>query len=244
MVIVVPLNSKEVTDQPLTWTEHLDELRTRLIICVVSVAVSSAAAFAFSRQLLFSLKQWIATQVKIELLAFSPVDAFLSLIKIALFTGILLSSPIIIYQIWRFILPALSRRERGILAGVVPVSLLLFLLGAAFGLGVLVPVSLRVLLQAAGDSVQALLAVDKFVGFVGVCLLLLGVMFQVPLVLVVLKKAGRLQVKTITGSRKYVIVGIFIMAATLTPPDPITQVLLALPMLFLFELSVILIKIM
>ncbi len=238
----IPVDQSQ-TDYPLSLSDHLEELRRRLIICLTLVVVCSAVSFLKSKVILTWLKQWISRQVSFELLAFSPAETFLALIKISFFLGLLLSSPIVLYHIWRFVLPALTKREKGVLRIVVPLSLVLFLTGAFFALTVMVPVSLKVLLEIAGDSVLSQLSVGRFVSYVGFCVFLLALVFQLPLVLVVLKKVGRLQAEPLRRNRKYVVLMIFILAAAFTPPDPITQLLMAIPLLVLFELSVFLMKI-
>lgn len=166
-------------------------------------------------------------------------EMFFAYLKAALLTAALVSAPFLLYQLWQFIAAGLYPGERSAVMRTLPMSVLLFAVGLAFGFLVLVPVALDFLLSY-GDPevVRAEITIGSYMSLMFVLLFVMGLVFQVPLVMTVVARMGLVQPSTFRKNRRYFIVGAFIAAALLTPPDYVTQLLVAIPMLVLFELGI------
>lgn len=176
-----------------------------------------------------------------KLQTLAPADAFVSYVKISLISGLIVSSPWVFYQIWMFVAAGLYAHERRYVRSAVPFSAALFISGALFFLFVVAPISLRFFLKF-GDfiSVQANWTFQKYVSFVTLLMLIFGIAFQTPVAIFFLNRTGLVSIESFRKSRKFVLVGIVIVAAMATPPDVISQITLAIPLYALFELGIIL----
>ncbi|MFH1478293.1 MAG: twin-arginine translocase subunit TatC [Candidatus Omnitrophota bacterium] len=221
----------------LTFVEHLEELRTRMIKCLIFLAIASFSVYFFREHILDLAVRPVGTLVFI-----SPQEAFIANLKIAFFGGLFLSSPFFIYQIWLFILYGMDNvlRRHIVLLGFV--SFVLFLVGSFFGYFLIVPIGLRFLLSFATDHIVPMISVGKYISFVGLLTLVFGVVFELPLAILFLVKLRIVTPKFLIEKRRYAIVIIFIVSAIFTPPDVVTQCLLAIPLLVLYELSILLSK--
>lgn len=222
-----------MAEEKLSLIEHLEELRRRVIWCIVWVILTSCLAYAFAEPILGFL-----TKPVDRLIFISPHEAFYSYLKIALISGIFFSSPIILYQIWRFIGVGLRQSERKYLLWYGPLSLVSFLLGVTFAYFLVLPVGMRFLLGFATKTLQPMISVSRYISFVGIFLLAFGIVFEMPLVVLFLTKIEVVTPHSLARQRKYVVLLVFVVASILTPPDVFTQVLLAVPMLILYELSI------
>ncbi len=217
----------------LSFVGHLDELRKRIIWALVAVAVTAIIGYLVSGFLLEILSKPIG-----KLYFFAPAEAFLVRFKIALIIGIGLALPFILFQAWRFIAPALNVQEKKWALPVIVAGYLLFWTGVAFAYFLLVPVGMRVLLSFGTRSIVSLINVSKYINFILWMLLFSGLLFEMPLIILFLTKLGIIQPRTLRRHRRTAIVIIFILAAVLTPSvDFVSMVILALPLLFLFETS-------
>jgi sec-independent protein translocase protein TatC len=171
----------------------------------------------------------------------APADAFVAYVKIGLISGLIVSSPWVFYQIWMFVAAGLYAHERRYVKSAVPFSVALFVTGALFFLFLVAPISLRFFLKF-GDfiNVQANWTFQKYVSFVTLLMLIFGVAFQTPIAILILNKTGLVSIESLRKSRKYVLVGVFIVGAMATPPDVVSQITLALPLYALFELGIVL----
>lgn len=221
-------------DKQLTLSEHLNELRGRLIKAIISLLVATCILYNFVKSILPHI---IKPAGKLVFIA--PQEAFVSNIKIAFFGGILLSSPLIIYQIWRFVSDGLQPNEKKYILIFAPFSLILFLIGASFGYFIITPIGIKFLLAFATDHLVPMITISKYISFVGMLTLAFGTIFQLPLVSLFLTKIGIVTPALLKEKRKHAIVVMFIAAATLTPPDVITQCLMAVPLLILYEIGII-----
>ena len=220
-------------EKSLSIVGHLEELRRRIILCLVSVFVASFASFYFSGDILKFLSRPIE-----KLVFISPTEAFLIHIKIAMFAGLLVSLPVIIYQVWRFVAVGLMECERKRVFLYGPCSFLLFLAGAFFSFFVVVPIGLRFLLSFRMSDLEPMISVARYISFITRMVLVFGVVFQMPVVSIFLTRVGILTPKFLAEKRRYAILFVFIIAAILTPPDVISQMLLGLPMILLYEISI------
>jgi sec-independent protein translocase protein TatC len=221
-------------DKKLTLTEHLEELRNRVIKSLISVIIATCILYSFVDIILAHLVRPVGRLVFI-----APHEAFIARIKISLFAGLFISSPVILYQIWRFVSSGLRPTEKKYVLIFSPFSLILFFLGAFFGYIIIVPIGMKFLLGFATDFITPMITISRYISFVGILTLSFGVIFELPLVSLFLTKIGLVTPAFLSSRRKHAVVVIFIVAAILTPPDIITQCLMALPLLVLYEVSII-----
>jgi sec-independent protein translocase protein TatC len=230
-----------MSDAHKTFTEHLSELRKRLLIAIAAILAASFGAFGFAGQ----LAEFVLRPVsELRFVYLSPPELFMSYVKLSLIAGITVASPIVLYQVWAFVKPALSRRERRSIAVSLVFGALFFAAGAAFAFSVIVPFTIKFFLSYSTPSVQALFSIKEYFDFIASLALAFGAAFELPMACTALGALGVLTAKTLAKSRRIAILGIFIAAAILTPPDVVSQILLALPMLGLYELSHLILRVM
>lgn len=229
-------------DQKLPFTVHLEELRRRLIICCGAIAVGFLVCYGFKDQ--------IFEFVAIPLIASLPNDnswmiftgvteAFFTYLKVSFLAGVFLSLPVLFYQLWAFISPGLYSKERRMIAPFVIFSTLFFVTGACFGYFVVFPFGFKFLLGFATETIRPFPSVKEYLSFATKLLLAFGLVFELPLITFFLAKTGIITHQTLTKNRRYFIVLAFIGSAMLTPPDVVTQLFMAGPLLLLFEISVV-----
>ena len=235
------------TEKEMPFLDHLEELRWRLLKSVISVFVMMVICFFFSdyilELLLFPGKQ-IDPPVPLQVLKVQTV--FIIKLEIALFAGIIFSLPVIFYQLWQlwqFVAPGLVLTERKLLPVVVFASVFCFLLGGAFAYFIIIPYALQFFLSLAPIDIENKIALDFYIGFLLRLIIVFGVVFELPMLSLILAKFGLLTAEFMRKYRKYALVGAFVLGAILTPPDPTTQVMLALPIIILYEISIYIAKI-
>lgn len=219
---------------------HLAELRKRILVVLAIFIPATFIAFSFAEQMSdFILSP--ATGLKFVYL--SPPDLFMALVKLSIVAGIAFSSPVIIFEIWMFVQPALAKKERGAILLALLFSGIFFAAGAGFAFFVIVPISMKFFLSYSNSMVEPMISIKEYLGFISDLCIAFGVTFELPIASALLGALGVLKAEFFIRTRKIAVLGIFIVAAILTPPDIVSQVLLALPMLVLFELSVWILKI-
>lgn len=223
-------------DEELPITSHLEELRWRLIIVLSLLAVFFIIAFIFSEKILLIIRYPIQDQ---ELIFLSPTEAFLTHMKMAFFVALLLSAPLIFYQIWGFISPGLLQKEKKHTIPFVIFASMFFFLGLVFSHFVILPIGLPFLLTFKAAGSKATLSISQYFSFYSRIMLAFGIVFELPVITIFFTKIGILRPTILSKNRKYAILIIFITSAILTPPDVVTQVLMALPLLILYEISII-----
>jgi len=219
-----------------SFWDHLEELRRRLFTVLLALVVATAAAFAFGGRIM----EAAAAPAGGVLLALSPEEAVIASMKLALAVGAAVSSPVTFLQIWAFIAPGLYRNERKAFLTVVASCLFLFAAGAAFAWFVMLKPTLLLFRSFETGAVQGNWSVSGYIGFLGTFILVFGIAFQLPLAIMILSRLGIVSPKALGKYRRHVIVGILVISAVLTPPDPVTQVTLAIPLYLLFEISLVL----
>jgi len=222
-------------NEKLPFTMHLEELRWRLIYCMVTVAVAFAALYGVSDYIF----QFIRKPLDMDLVFLAPAEAFFVYLKIAFYMAIVASIPMILYQAWEFIAPGLLESERRYTGAFVVLGTVFFIIGASFCYFVVLPYGLKFLIGFGGEGLKPMISVGNYISFVFKIALAFGVIFEMPIVIVFLAKMGLVTPESLAKKRSYFIVGSFIVSAILTPPDVFTQVIMAVPMLILFELSII-----
>ena len=223
-------------DKPLSVVEHLGELRRRVVYILLAMAVTSGAAYAFIDEII----TFITKTGGIESLVFiSPTEAFFVTVKLSILVGIVGAMPFILFQIWKYVGIALKKNERKYLIYFGPVSYLLFLIGAAFAFRGVLPLGIKFLLSFSRENITPLITLNAYISFLGKMITAFGLMFELPLVILLLSKLGIVTPETLKKGRKFAIVGIFVMAAILTPPDVVSQIMLAAPVLLMYEIGVL-----
>jgi sec-independent protein translocase protein TatC len=221
----------------MTYIEHLAELRKRLIVVIVFFLGFSILCFVWSKQLATFL---VSPAQPVDFVFLSPPDLFMTYLSLSLYAGFILSLPIILYEVGMFIWPGLEKRERRAIFLSLLLGALLFIGGAAFGFFVMLPYMLRFFLGFGTEGIKPMISIRDYLGFVGQIVLSFGLAFELPVVTTALAGLGIITSAQLKSARKIAVLLIFIVAAILTPPDVISQLLLALPMLVLFEGSIVL----
>jgi len=216
-------------------TEHLRELRRCLIWSVAAISAAGFLVFSQAEGIL----AWLSEPVP-RLVFISPHEALVARFKLAFFGGIVVGMPVILYQIGSFIWPGLSQRERQMVKYSGPAAAILFYMGAFFGATIVVPITLRFLMGFGGWLVEPMISVDRFISFSGFLLISFGAIFELPVAIVLLTKIGIVTPAFLRQKRPIVIISIFVLAALITPPDIVTQSFVAIPMLILYEMSILL----
>lgn len=225
----------EQNAQPLV--EHLIELRRRLIWMVAGILVCFLCLMPFAQKLYtFVAQPLMATLPKgTNMIAIDVITPFFVPVKVALMVAFLVSLPNTLYQIWAFVAPALYKNEKRLITPLVVSSVLLFFIGMAFAYYLVFPVVFKFLAGVTPEGVSMATDINKYLSFVLGMFVAFGATFEVPIVVVLLNRMGVVSVEQLKQARPYVIVGAFVVAAVITPPDVISQILLALPLIVLYE---------
>ncbi len=228
-------------NEKIPFTAHLEELRQRLIYCFVAVALGFAACYGFKEKLFEILIQPLLQVMEVDdkLIFTNLAEAFFTYLKVAFLGGLLLAAPVIIYQFWMFVAPGLYKKERMVLFPIVLLSSFFFVGGALFGYFVVFPFGFKFLLSFANENIQALPSMKEYLGFSSKLLIAFGLVFELPLVLTFMARMGLVTVPFLKKNRKYALLLFFVFASILTPPDVVTQVMMAVPLMLLYEISII-----
>jgi sec-independent protein translocase protein TatC len=226
-------------EKEMPFLDHLEELRWRLLKSIISIFVMMVICFTFSDYLLeIMLYPGKKINPPIPLQVLKVQTMFIIKLEIALIAGIIFSLPVIFYQLWQFLAPGLLQKERKLLPLFVFASVICFLAGAVFAYFIIIPYALDFFLGLAPVDIENKIAIDFYIGFLIRIILVFGIVFELPMLSALLSKIGLLTPGFMRKYRKYAIVGSFILGAILTPPDPTTQVFLAVPIVLLYELSI------
>jgi len=229
---------KTMSDQPQPLQMHLDEIRKRFLVCLFFIAVFSVLCFVFMDQILGLLKRPAQGELN-QLAVFSPTAAIVSFMTIGAAGGLILSMPVLLYQIWMFIVPALAPESRKKGLAFISSGTFLFSAGACVSYFFLLPASLRFLLNIGKDELVFLISLDAYVSFVLLLVLGGGIIFEMPMAVFVFSKLGLLTAGQMLKGWKIAIVLILVGAAFLTPtPDVVNMMLMAIPMFILYLISI------
>ncbi len=228
-------------DDKLPFTAHLEELRKRLIICFAAAGIGFLIAFGFKEKLFQILSRPLMAAMPPDgKLVFTGLpEAFFTYFKVSFLFGLILAAPVILYQFWMFVAPGLYKNERRLLLPIVFLSSFFFIGGALFGYFFVFPFGFRFFLGFATDIIKPLPAMREYLSFSTKLLLAFGLVFELPLVIMFLARMGLVTVDYLQKNRKYAILIFFVVAAILTPPDVITQILMAIPLMLLYEISIV-----
>ncbi len=238
-----PEDDVEQSRMPLL--EHLVELRNRLMYSMIAFFVCFVLCYAFSKQI-YDILHWPLYIVcnDCRMIMTAPQEAFFTYIKVAFWGAFVLAFPMIAAQIWMFVAPGLYRNERRAFLPFLAATPILFTIGAALVYFLVMPLALEFFLSfqtAGGDGTLPIVAetrVSEYLSLIMTLMLAFGVAFQLPVLLTLLARVGITSSAGLASKRRYAIVGVFVAAAILTPPDPISQISLAIPLVLLYELSI------
>lgn len=218
----------------MTLPEHLAELRYRLLVSLSALGAGFVGGWRLTPRLLDALEA-----VAGPLVVVTPAEAFVTYLRLAFVVGLALASPVIVAQVWLFVVPGLYPQEVALAVRLGPAAGALFALGLAFGAAVILPVALRFLLAQAGAGVSAALSASRFVSFVFGLVLPFGLVFEMPLVAYGAARLGVLSPAAMRRMRRWAVLLAFVVGAALTPPDVVSQVLMAGPLVVLYEVSIL-----
>ncbi len=229
-------------DEKVSFIQHLEELRYRLVVCLISVGIGTLVAYFFKEEIF----KFMATPL---LNALPPTDqqliftglleAFMVYLKASFFAGLMISVPVVLYQFWAFVAPGLYPQERRLVVPFILFASLFFLGGAIFGYYVVFPYGFQFFVGFGSEFIKPLPSMKEYLSFSTFLLLAFGIVFELPIFLFFLTRMGLVDPRTLKKGRRYAIPVIFIVAAILTPgPDPVSQCLMAGPLIVLYELGI------
>jgi sec-independent protein translocase protein TatC len=232
-------------EKKLPLTAHLKELRQRLIYSFIAIGIGFILCYALADTIFNILARPLLKMMPEggSLIFTSVAEAFFTYMKVAFIAGLILVSPFVLYQIWAFVAPGLYQKEKRYVVPFVLGGSIFFVGGVLFGYFIALPIGFKFLLGYATDFIKPMPSMKEYLSFSIKFLFVFGLVFEFPVVLTLLAKIGVVDAKALARHRKYAILLIFIFAAVLTPPDVISQVLMALPLMGLYELSILLSKI-
>jgi sec-independent protein translocase protein TatC len=229
-----------------TLISHLIELRQRLLKAVIAVAICFAPCAWFANDLFTIIATPLIKKMPVgsSMIATSLISPFMAPLKLSLFVALFIAMPYVLYQVWAFVAPGLYKREKRFAIPLVISSIVLFYAGVAFAYFVVFPLMFAFLTTTAPTGVQVMTDITNYLDFVLLLFFAFGVAFEMPVATVLLAATGLVRIETMTKNRGYVILGIFVIAAFLTPPDALSQTAMALPMWFLYEIGIVLSRIL
>jgi sec-independent protein translocase protein TatC len=228
-------------DAELPFMAHLIELRTRLIKAVAAVMLVFVALVPVANRLYAMLAEPLLSKMPegTQMIAIKVASPFLIPMKLAFFVALLIAMPVVLYQLWAFVAPGLYRHEKRLAMPILFSSILLFYVGCAFAFFLVLPTVFGFLQSVAPSGVAVMTDIGEYLDFVLVIFFAFGFCFEVPVAVVILSALGWVTPRQLAEARSYVIVASFVVAAVLTPPDVVSQLMLAIPMCILYEIGLI-----
>ena len=234
------MSAEDSSDQPLPLVAHLTELRDRLLRALLAVLVVFICLFPFANEIYAYISEPLRAILPpgATMIATEVASPFFTPFKLTLFTALFIAIPYVLYQAWSFIAPGMYRHEKKLAIPLLASSIILFYLGAAFAYFVVFPLVFGFFTSVAPDDIAIMTDINSYLNFVLKLFFAFGIAFEIPIVAVLLIWAGITTPEALGGKRPYIIVGCFVFGMLLTPPDIISQSLLAIPMWLLFEVGV------
>lgn len=230
---------KPVDEGNMSLIGHLTEIRNRIAVCFVTLIVAFFVCFAFIKPLANELLE-MGLAAGFQYVYLSPSELLTSYFKLSLILAVVIVSPLLIYQIWSFVAPALTKREKGAIRPALAGGLFFFALGAVFAYLVALPFMIQFLINySESEFISSAISVASYLDFMIGMLLTFGLVFEEPMLAFVFSNLGLITPALLRTVRRYAILAIFVLAAIITPPDVVSQFMIAMPMLALYELSII-----
>jgi sec-independent protein translocase protein TatC len=231
----------QVEEREQSFLSHLVELRARLLRAVLAVLAAFVCLVPFANRIYSLLAAPLLSKLPAgaQMVAIDVASPFFAPIKLAFFVALMLAMPVVLYQAWAFVAPGLYRNEQKLAKPLLVSATLLFYTGCAFAYFLVLPVVFGFLTGMAPEGVAVMTDISRYLDFVLVLFLAFGFSFEVPVAVVILSALGWVSVDQLKSARSYVIVGAFIVAAVITPPDVVSQLMLAIPMCLLYEIGLI-----
>lgn len=226
-------NMAETPNQ--TLISHLDDLRKRIIYSIIWLVVFGVFSYNYSDLV---VKDMVNKAPDMNFVFIAPAELFMAYLKITLICAVVLALPFILYNVWMFLSPGLEKGEKRVILIALFSGGILFLLGALFGYSVTLPLSLKFFNDFSISEVQAMISFNNYLSFASTLVLAFGIIFELPILMVLLVQFGVVKTEFLKKNRKIMVLVIFVFAAILTPPDVVSQTLLAIPMLLLFEVGI------
>ena len=237
-------DESELEEKRLTLIEHLGELRSRIIKSLVAIFIGTVVAFIFSGDLIDILIRPCLPIIKKTYFT-SILQPFNVRLKAAFFAGMIFASPVILLQLWQFIKPALTKKEKNVTRFIFAFALVAFFIGVSFAYFLIIPVGTKVLIEYKTPLMEPLIGINELLNFVVFFLLAMGLVFEIPLVMMGLGKIGLVDSRTLSKNRKFAILGAVVLATIVTPgSEVLTSTILSIPLYLLYELSIILLRFM
>ncbi|MDZ7315526.1 MAG: twin-arginine translocase subunit TatC [candidate division KSB1 bacterium] len=227
---------RTIDEKRMSFWEHLEELRWTIIRSLIGVFIGMIICFIFQKQVIDFLRAPAPEDLK--LIYLSLPEGFVIYIKVAMFGGLIIALPYVVYEFWKFIVPGLLEKERKLVPPIAFATVLCFIAGGAFAYYIMIPFAIKFLLSFQTDYLSAMITIGKYLGFVVTMILAFGVVFELPVLSFLLSKMGLLTPGFMREYRRYAYVLIFILGALVTPPDVMSQLMLAIPLIVLYEISI------
>ena len=226
--------------EPDSFMSHLVELRDRLLRCVIALVLVFVCLFPWARDIYSMLAKPLLASLPAggQLIATEVTAPFFVPVKVTMMAALVIALPYLLYQIWAFVAPGLYAHEKKLVMPLVATSTLLFLCGMAFAYFLVFPIVFHFIISVAPEGVAVMTDIGKYLDFVLTLFVAFGVTFEVPVAVVILVRMGMVSVAKLREIRPYVIVGAFVIGAIFTPPDVVSQVMLAVPLWVLYELGI------
>lgn len=230
---------KEKSEQSMTLTGHLRELRNRLVICVICLLASSLVGLHYAPELV-ELLTGIGKSYGYSYVFIAPQELLMQYFSIALLAGACITFPMVLYHVWAFVQPGLQKNENFLFLSAVFFGLICFAGGIFFAYQIMLPFMLHFLIGiSAGSEITAAISVQNYITFLLTIFMVFGIVFELPVISVLLTQMGLLKVEWMKKGRRVIIVVIFFVAALITPPDVVSQIMVAIPMACLYEISIL-----
>lgn len=235
---------KKRQEQSMTLAGHLRELRNRLVICMICLVVSSLAGLNYAPRLVELLTD-MGKVYGYSYVYIAPQELLMQYFSIALLAGVCITFPVILYHIWAFVQPGLQKNENFLFLSAIFFGLLCFAAGIVFAYKIMLPFMLHFLIGiSAGSEIRASISVQNYITFLMTIFMIFGIVFELPVISVLLTQLRLLKVEWMKKGRRVIIIIIFVVAALITPPDIVSQIMVAIPMVGLYELSIIICSIL
>jgi sec-independent protein translocase protein TatC len=233
-----------MTDDKQPFLSHVKELRDRIVVALIALGISFVITYSFKERIFdFLMQPFVRVMpAKSSFIFIGVTEAFITYFKISIVAALFLAAPVILYEIWMFVAPGLYEREKRFVLPFIIMGSLCFIGGALFCYYVVMPTVYRFFVSYAADFIIPMPDLKSYMSMTLKMLIIFGVIFQLPLLTLILARAGILNTRILTSKRRYAVLGIFILSAVITPPDVASQLLMAIPLWGLYELSIIIVR--